>query len=97
MVAVGQRHFSLGVRSRVSRSGKTEMDYKTDKVDEAVLALLYLTLHDGARVWKSFDWEAMNRLHQKGYISDPISKAKSVVLTEDGLHEAVRLFKKLFC
>jgi hypothetical protein len=39
----------------------------------------------------------MNRLHQKGYISDPISKAKSVVLTEEGLQEAERLFKKLFC
>jgi uncharacterized protein DUF6429 len=72
------------------------MDYNTDRVDEAVLALLYLTLHDGARAWKSFDWEAMNRLHQKGYISDPISKAKSVVLTEEGLQEAERLFKKLF-
>ena len=97
MVAVGQRHFNRGVRSRVLRSGKTEMDYKTDKVDDAVLALLSLTLHDGARVWKSFDWEAMNRLHQKGYISDPIGKAKSVVLTEEGLQEAERLFKKLFC
>ena len=78
-------------------SGKTEMDYNTDKVDEAVLALLYLTLHDRARVWKSFDWEAMNRLHQKGYISDPIGKAKSAVLTEEGVQEAGRLFKKLFC
>jgi Mn-dependent DtxR family transcriptional regulator len=47
-------------------------------------------------VWKSFDWEAMNRLHQKGYISDPVGKAKSVVLTEKGLHEAEQLFKKLF-
>jgi len=78
-------------------SGKTDMDYNTDRVDEAVLALLYLTLHDGARAWKSFDWEAMNRLHQKGYISDPIGKAKSVVLTEEGLQQAERLFKKLFC
>jgi hypothetical protein len=72
------------------------MDYDTDKVDEAVLALLYLTLHDGARAWKSFDWDAMNRLHEKGYISNPIGKAKSVVLTEEGLQEAERLFKKLF-
>ena len=72
------------------------MNYNVDKVDEAVLALLYLTLHDGARAWKSFDWDAMNRLHQKGYISDPVGKAKSVVLTEEGLHEAERLFKKLF-
>jgi hypothetical protein len=72
------------------------MDYDPDKVDEAVLALLYLTLHDGARAWKSCDWEAMNRLHAKGYISDPVGKAKSVVLTEDGLEASERLFKKLF-
>ncbi len=72
------------------------MDYDPDKIDEAVLALAYLTLHDGARVWKSFDWDAMGRLHEKGYISDPVSKAKSVVLTEQGLKEAERLCRKLF-
>jgi len=72
------------------------MDYNPDKVDEAVLALAYLTLHYGTRVWKSFDWEALNRLHAKGYISNPVSKAKSVVLTEEGLKEAERLFTKLF-
>jgi len=72
------------------------MDYNTDKIDEAVLALLYLTLHDGARAWKSFDWDAMNRLYEKGYISNPIGKAKSVVFTEEGLQEAERLFKRLF-
>lgn len=72
------------------------MDYDPDKVDEAVLALLYLTVHDGARAWKSFDWEAMNRLHEKGCISDPVGKAKSVVLTEEGLKASERLFKKPF-
>jgi hypothetical protein len=72
------------------------MDYDPDKVDEAVLALLYLTVHGRARAWKSFDWEAMNRLHEKGYISDPVSKAKSVVLTEEGLEASERLFNKLF-
>jgi len=39
------------------------MQIDTDKIDEAVLALLFLTLHDGVRAWKSFDWDAMNRLH----------------------------------
>jgi hypothetical protein len=66
------------------------------KIDETVLALLYLTLHDGARAWKSFDWESMNRLHEKGFITDPVNKAKSVVLTEDGLLESERLFKQFF-
>jgi hypothetical protein len=71
------------------------MDFDTEKIDEAVLALLYLTLHDD-RVWKSFDWEAMNRLYKKGFISNPVRKAKSVRLTEDGLRESERLFTKLF-
>jgi hypothetical protein len=68
----------------------------TDKIDEAVLALLYLTLHDGARAWKGHDWEALNRLHRKGMIENPVSKAKSVVLTDEGLAESERLFRKLF-
>ena len=72
------------------------MDYDPDKIDDAVLALAYLTLHNGARVWKSFDWDALNRLHEKGYISNPVSKAKSVVLTEKGLTEAERLSEKMF-
>jgi hypothetical protein len=72
------------------------MDYDADRIDDAVLALAYLTLHDGARVWKSFDWDALNRLHAKGLISDPVSKAKSVVLTEQGLKEAERLCRELF-
>lgn len=72
------------------------MEIDTDRVDDAVLALLLLGLHDGSRVWKSFDWEAMNRLHAKGFISDPVGKAKSVVLTEEGQREAERLFQQMF-
>lgn len=67
-----------------------------DKIDEAVLALLLLGRHDGARAWKGFDWDAMNRLHEKGYISDPRGKAKSVVFSEQGIIEAERLLKKMF-
>ena len=52
------------------------------KIDEAVLALLYLGLHCGARTWKSFGWDAMHRLHRKGLISNPATKTKSVVLTQ---------------
>jgi Domain of unknown function (DUF6429) len=67
-----------------------------NKVDDTVLALLYLTLHDGARAWKTFDWESLNRLHEKGFIADPVNKAKSVVLTEEGLQTSERLFNQLF-
>jgi hypothetical protein len=72
------------------------MDIDQDRIDEAVLALLFLGRHDGMRTWKSFDWAAMERLHAKGLISDPVGKAKSVVFTDDGLRQSEALFRKLF-
>src|SRR5207302_8161128 len=72
------------------------MELDTKKIDDVVLALLYLGLHDGSRAWKGFDWEAMNRLHERGYITEPRGKAKSVVFTEEGLVRAERLLEQLF-
>ena len=72
------------------------MDIDTDRIDQAVLALLYLGLHDNGRAWKGFDWSALNRLHEKGMISNPVGKAKSVVLTNEGEREAQRLFHEMF-
>lgn len=72
------------------------MELDTNKIDESVLALLYLGLHNHARAWKGFDWDAMNRLHEQGYISDPRSKAKSVVFTDEGLKRAEVLLDELF-
>lgn len=72
------------------------MDIDEDKIDEAALALMYLTLHDQYRVWKQIDWEVTNRLHEKGLICDPVGKAKSVVLTDEGLIMSEKLFNKLF-
>ncbi len=66
-------------------------------VDEAVLGLLWLGLHDERRVWKSFDWSAMERLHAEGLISDPVGKAKSVALTDEGLARAEQIFRTRFC
>jgi len=72
------------------------MKMDSEKIDEAALALLYLGLHDDARTWKSFDWDVMNRLHERGFISNPVGNAKSVAFTDQGLREAERLFRKLF-
>lgn len=69
---------------------------ESDRIDDCVLALLQLTLHDGDRAWKGFDYEVMDRLFEKGYILDPRGKAKSVVLTEEGLARSERLFAELF-
>ena len=75
------------------------MDYNEDKVDDAVLALLYLTMRDdrtGTRAWKGHDWIAMDRLYRKGYIGDPKSKANSVAITEQGKVKAAQLFRQIF-
>jgi len=68
----------------------------TDKIDDAALALLYLTLHDGYRAWKGMDWDVLGRLHDKGMIDDPVGKVKSVVFTEEGLRRSKDLFEKMF-
>jgi hypothetical protein len=38
----------------------------------------------------------MNRLHKKGFISDPKGKAKSVVLSEESYKKSKELFQKHF-
>jgi hypothetical protein len=80
--------------------GGAKMVYDKDKVDEMVLALLYLTTSRdkyGSRAWKGMDWEVMNRLYEKGYIDNPKSKAKSIALTEQGAKLSREIFKKHFC
>jgi hypothetical protein len=75
------------------------MEYDRDKVDEVVLALLSLTMFEdrpALRAWKGHDWDALDRLHKKGYISDPKSKAKSVLMTEEGAQRSRDLFEKHF-
>jgi hypothetical protein len=75
------------------------MDYDASKLDEVVLALLHFNSqqdHGSTRAWKGFDWDTLDRLHARGFISDPKSKAKSVVLTEEGARVAEELFKRHF-
>jgi len=67
------------------------------KVDEMTLALLYLVTDlETGRVWKSFDWDTMDRLHRNGFISDPHNKNRSVIFSEEGLRLSKELFKKHF-
>jgi len=40
-----------------------------ERIDDAVLSLLYLNLDHCGVGWKGFDWDVMNRLHEKGLIS----------------------------
>ena len=77
------------------------MKYDQDKVDEMTLALLYLVTTErqeglGARAWKGFDLNTMSRLHEKGWIRDPKTKAMSFYLTEDGFKKSEQLFLEHF-
>jgi len=75
------------------------MDIDQEKVEQTVLALLYLTSFKdklGLRAWKGHDWQVMDCLHEKGYISNPATKAKSVAFTEEGAQVSKELFEKLF-
>ena len=80
------------------------MDIDTAKVDEDVLALLYLTAFRDSpdpkltvmRAWKNYDREALNRLYQAGLISNPRGQAKSVVMTEEGYRRAEELFRRKY-
>jgi len=75
------------------------MNYDCDRVDEMVLALLYLTSsHDeyGTKAWKGMDLAALNRLFLKGYIGDPKGKTAAVPLTEKGAKLSQKLFFSYF-
>jgi predicted transcriptional regulator len=75
------------------------MEYDVTKLDEVVLALLHFNAHTDhgvTRAWKGFDWDILDRLHAQGFISDPKSKAKSVVLTDEGARVAEELFRRHF-
>lgn len=75
------------------------MEIDEQKVDEISLALLYLTTFAGKfgfRAWKGHSWDVLDRLYESGYIEDPRSKAKSVVLTDEGVKRSKALFEKHF-
>jgi hypothetical protein len=70
-----------------------------EKIEQTVLALLHLTsfeVHHRPRAWKGHDWQVMNALCEKGFISDPATRAKSVALTEEGAKLSKVLFERFF-
>src|SRR5918994_4549849 len=78
-------------------AGNAEADLKTEEIDEAALGLLYLNTwedHGLVRAWKTFDWDAMDRLYELGLIDNPKSNAKSVPLTSTGVTLARESFLK---
>jgi hypothetical protein len=75
------------------------MDIDQEKVEQTVLALLYLNSFqegEGRRAWKGLPWSVMDALHEKAYISNPATKNKSVWLSDEGARLSEELFEKLF-
>lgn len=72
------------------------MEIDLDRIDDAVLGLMWLTPHDERRAWKGFDWGSLARLHEKGLNADSVNKSKSVVLTDEGRKRSEELFQALF-
>lgn len=72
------------------------MEYDEKLIEDAVLALLATFSFDKGTAWKGFDFEIMNRLHEQGFISNPVNKKKSVWLTEEGEERGRQLAERMF-
>jgi hypothetical protein len=84
-------------KGRLMRKEDDRVDW--DKVAKMTLALMHLTSfkeHGVVRSWKGYDWDALSLLHQRGWISDPVSKAKSVALSEEGERRSRQIFEQHF-
>lgn len=66
------------------------------KIDDAVLALLSLTLHDQSHASRGFAPEVLRRLHEQDLIEEPDDSSDSVELTPDGLQRSKTLFNAMF-
>jgi hypothetical protein len=72
------------------------MEYDDKLMEDTVLALLAALSSDDGNAWKGFDFEIMNRLHEQGFISNPVNRNKSVWLTEEGLERGRAIAARLF-
>ena len=79
-----------------------EIDFKNNeqKIEELTLLLIALTSWkekisgiDITRAWKGYDFNILDDLTEKGYISGS-KKSKLVILTDEGVKKADELIKK---
>ncbi len=70
-----------------------------EKLLEVALALLCLNIHGDkyeTRVWKGMNFDVLDAMLERGWISNPRTPAKSVALSEEGEHLAREYFRKHF-
>lgn len=60
------------------------------------LALLAALSSNDGNAWKGFDFVIMNRLHEQGFISNPVNKNKSIWLTDEGMQRGRKIAERLF-
>ena len=72
------------------------MAYDQSRIDDAVLALLAAHLFNTNSAWKGYEFDVMNRLHDAGYLFNPVGPQKSVQVTEAGMQRGLELARKLF-
>jgi hypothetical protein len=74
--------------------------FDTDRLDEVILALLWANStkekFGGYRAWKSLPWDALDRLHAKGFIGNAHGSAQSVTLDDEAHARGQALFKQWF-
>ncbi|ASY61040.1 hypothetical protein SS05631_a46570 (plasmid) [Sinorhizobium sp. CCBAU 05631] len=54
------------------------MEIDEDKIDDAVLALLWLTLNTNNVPGRASTGQRTDRLHKKGMMGDPVNKSRSL-------------------
>ena len=60
------------------------------------LALLAALSSNDGNAWKGFDFVIMNRLHEQGFISNPVNRNKSIWLTDEGMQRGRKIAERLF-
>ena len=50
------------------------MEIDKDKIDDAALALLSMTMDEYRSAWKQLDWSITQSLYEKDYIENPVNK-----------------------
>ncbi len=74
----------------------SHMQFDEQKIEDAVLALLSVFASAQGQVWKKYDFAVMDALFEKGLISDPKTRAQSIVLTAVGEERGRQLAVQLF-
>jgi hypothetical protein len=75
------------------------LDHDPDRVDDAVLALLYLSVFyapDGTRAGLAHPGDALERLQRKGFLTTIDGNTRSVRMTPEGLIHSEERFRTLF-